>query len=300
MKKNITAVVYILVCLACSEESVNTDPIDNNTSNLSIRFTSIPITAIDHNREYNYNLRTGLTEGDTTIFFNLKIPNWLSYNLENNSISGLADWENVNEVFNVSLQATNKIDTIQQSFSIEVKLGEIICDSSFGDPEQSEYILPFKTGESYLVNQSYCPSNPAWGHHNWFAYDFEMDIGQEIIASRGGEVIAIQSHNPDVADCSGGKENWVFVLHDDGTVMQYVHLQQDGIKVSKGQMVSQGELLGISGNSGCSSGPHTHIALFRNRTNYDRQSTIPFNYKNANGPLDGNNGLVHNEIYTAL
>jgi len=178
--------------------------------------------------------------------------------------------------------------------------GEIECNSFFGDPAKSLYVLPFKAGEQFTINQSYCPPNPGWGHANWFAYDFKMSIGNTIIASRAGQVIAAQDHNPDVSDCSGGKENWVFIVHNDGTVMQYVHLQQNGLQVEKGESVTQGQIIGLSGNSGCSSGPHTHVALFKDGTNYDRQSTIPFNYKNAEGPLDKNNGLMFNQTYKAL
>ena len=42
------------------------------------------------------------------------------------------------------------------------------------------------------------------------------------------------------------------------------------------------------------------VALFRDDSNYDRQATIPFNFSNADGPLDRNNGLILKERYEAL
>lgn len=126
-----------------------------------------------------------------------------------------------------------------------------------------------------------------------------MNIGETVLASRGGQVIAVQESNPDVPSCAGGRENYVFIRHNDGTVMSYVHLRQNGVDVTQGQVVNAGDVLGQSGNSGCSSGPHLHVALFRDGTNYDRQSTLPFNYSNAEGELDANNGLKHQGSYLA-
>lgn len=295
--------VIVAVLIACSEnDNVNPDA-NEEVKESSIKFTSSGSKSVDHNREYNYKLDVESTEGDTVIY-TINHPAWLNFDPSTSKLSGIAGWSNLNQSFDFSISATNLIDTVKQAVLIEVVLGEIICNTPFGEPSDSEYILPYEVGEENLFNQSYCSSNPAWGHHNWFAYDIKMDIGETIIASRTGEVIASQDHNPDLqagtADCSGGKENWIFILHSDGTVMSYVHLMQDGITVNKGDIVEQGQVLGKSGNSGCSSGPHTHIALFRDRTNYDRQSTLPFNYKNAEGALDSNNGLVLNNSYTAM
>jgi hypothetical protein len=283
--------------ISCSDNSGSKDPKPDHEPGIII--TSVPGKKIDHNREYRYQVSTRLIAGDTSIF-NVHAPSWLSFDHEQALLHGTAGWNNLNKEFSIRIQASNEIDTVEQQFSITVVLGEIICNSEFGIPEESEYVLPFGVGESFLVNQSYCPSNPSWGHHNWFAYDFEMEIGEAVLASRGGEVIAVRAFNPDVSDCSGGKENFVFILHSDGTVMQYVHLKQGSILVEAGQTVVKGDKLGLSGNSGCSAGPHTHVALFRDRTNYDRQSTIPFNYVNAEGPLDVNHGLVYNKVYKAL
>lgn len=297
--KDILLVSIFLIIYSCSSNSDENTPGPEPEIVSTIKFISSPQKTTDHNRIYRYSLRTEITDGDE-VTYKVSIPSWLNFNVEQNLISGVADWGNVSRNFNISVTATNNIDEVTQSYQLEVKLGEIICNQNFGDPDMSEYILPFQEGESYEVNQSYCPTNTTWGHHDWFAYDFDMPFNTNIIASRSGEVIASQDHNPDVSDCSGGKENWVFILHDDGTVMQYVHLKQNSIVVNKGDLVEQGQYLGLSGNSGCSSGPHTHVALFKDRTNYDRQSTIPLNYKNAEGSLDTNNGLIYKERYKAL
>ena len=232
------------------------------------------------------------------IEYNIQKPEWIEFDEPSLTFSGTPGWGRLNTTFKIRIEASNAVDTAFQEVSVAVVLGEIICSSDFGDPEESAYILPFNEGEGYLLSQSYCPSNPQWGHHQWFAYDFDMPMGTDVIASRSGQVIAALGTNPDgTREC--GRENYVFVLHDDGTVMQYVHFRQNGVVVRSGERVEQGQFLGASGDSGCSIGPHTHVALFRERSNYVRQYSMPFNYLNADGPLDSRGGLVQNEYFIA-
>ena len=176
---------------------------------------------------------------------------------------------------------------------------EIDCNVDFGDPASSNYILPFSPGKEYPLSQTYCPPNPAWGHHNWFAYDFDMNIGDTIIAARAGTVIFVDEQWVD-GNRTPGEENFIFIEHSDGTVASYVHLTKDGVLRRVNERVSQGQPIGLSGDTGNSAGPHLHFAVFGNRFNFDRQSTRPVNFRNAEGPLDDNRGLVHQGKYLAL
>jgi murein DD-endopeptidase MepM/ murein hydrolase activator NlpD len=54
------------------------------------------------------------------------------------------------------------------------------------------------------------------------------------------------------------------VLHDDGTMSLYAHLNWNSIRVRPGQLVERGEYLADSGNTGFSSGPHLHFVVQRN------------------------------------
>ena len=58
--------------------------------------------------------------------------------------------------------------------------------------------------------------------------------------------------------------NFVRVLHDDGTMGVYLHLKQGSVSVREGQRVAVGSALGLSGNTGNSSGPHLHFVVQRN------------------------------------
>ena len=54
----------------------------------------------------------------------------------------------------------------------------------------------------------------------------------------------------------------------------YAHLQAGGVLVAPGRQVRTGDLIGLSGNSGYSTGPHLHFAVQANRGM--RLESLPF------------------------
>lgn len=231
----------------------------------------------------------------------MSMPSWITFESKTNTLSGEAGWDHVCNSFDIKLVGIQGDKTIDLSCQLAVNSGEIIWEQGFGAPENSLYTLPYEVGKTYKFSQVNCSVNPVKGHHNWFAYDIDMDIGETVLASKAGEVIAVQKSNSDEgADCSGGKENFVFIRHGDGTVKSYAHFTTNGVIAEVGDWTDQGQAIALSGNSDCTAGPHTHVAWFRYRTNFDRQSTLPFKYSNAMGSLNANSALVLGEEYTAL
>ena len=76
------------------------------------------------------------------------------------------------------------------------------------------------------------------------------------------------------------RANFVKIRHDDGTIGHYVHLRHLGVEVSVGDGIRSGELIGYSGSTGYSSGPHLYFEVFSATRNLERR-TIPVKFRTA-------------------
>ncbi len=94
------------------------------------------------------------------------------------------------------------------------------------------------------------------GTHN--GTDFRAAPGTPISAAGDGTVTATGDTDRVCAGASYGK--WVLIGHKNGLSTLYAHL--DLIKVFQGQSVNVGDLVGYSGNTGYSTGPHLHFTVF--------------------------------------
>ena len=114
-----------------------------------------------------------------------------------------------------------------------------------------------------------------------YAYDLAAPIGTPIYAMRGGRVVGLQDKYPDTG---GGRSryskfNYVWIEHDAGYRSAYLHMQQnflDAVPLRKGTYVEAGQLIGFSGNSGFSTGPHLHIEVQRPGRRSGFNKTVPF------------------------
>jgi len=81
--------------------------------------------------------------------------------------------------------------------------------------------------------------------------DYRVNVGTPVRAAASGVVILIST------GWSGGYGNEIVISHGGGVATRYAHLSR--FNVSTGQTVSQGDVIGYSGNSGRSTGPHLHF-----------------------------------------
>jgi len=85
-----------------------------------------------------------------------------------------------------------------------------------------------------------------------YGQDFAVPYGTDVYATGDGTVIESGWN-------SGGFGNFIVIDHGYGLQSTYGHLSQ--IKVSRGMNVKRGDLIGLSGNTGTSSGPHLHYQI---------------------------------------
>jgi murein DD-endopeptidase MepM/ murein hydrolase activator NlpD len=124
-----------------------------------------------------------------------------------------------------------------------------------------------------------------------YAYDVLMPIGTAVRAARGGSVLLVEERFVD-GTRRPGEENFINVSHDDGSIAGYVHLTQGGALVEVGQHVSQGEVIGISGDTGSSTEPHLHVHVQA----CSGCGTVPLTFKNTRPHPTG---LALGETYRA-
>lgn len=102
--------------------------------------------------------------------------------------------------------------------------------------------------------------------------DFAAPIGTAIYSSLAGTVVEV--NYKDTPWCQYGL--WVLVKHGNGLTTLYAHLSS--ISVTKGQSVNTGDLIGHSGNTGYSTGPHLHYSVYASQavsfTNYTCNSGV--------------------------
>lgn len=141
-------------------------------------------------------------------------------------------------------------------------------------PGISPVSVKFRLGDGYKFRAIH----PVLGTprmHN--GQDFEVPYGTQVYATGDGSVIE-SGYN------SGGFGNCIVIDHGYGFQTVYGHLSD--IRVVRGQNVKRGDLIGISGSTGLSNGPHLHyqveqlgqhknpINFFNNDVNADEYSEM--------------------------
>jgi murein DD-endopeptidase MepM/ murein hydrolase activator NlpD len=157
-----------------------------------------------------------------------------------------------------------------------------------GDPRARHlpdrpYLLPIPPGINFHFSQAFHGASTHTHPQSEYAVDIPMPVGTHIHAARGGVIMDIANDY-----FTGGKgtqfeqkANFIRVLHDDGTMAIYAHLNVESIQYPVGTRIERGQFIAESGNTGYSSGPHLHFAVQQNVGRELR--SIPFEFENKGG-----------------
>lgn len=161
-------------------------------------------------------------------------------------------------------------------------------------PDPYAYRIPFRAGKSFMILQGF---HGKFSHRgsNEHAVDFDCPVATNVLATRPGLVVAANASaqgsgtSADFLDYR--RTNFVMVLHEDGTLGEYMHLAPSGVRVSIGQWVERGDELALSGNTGYSSTPHLHFQVITAAEDGVNAQSFPFQFqvtsKSIETPVQG-------------
>ncbi len=123
-------------------------------------------------------------------------------------------------------------------------------------------LVELQIGESFvfpLASPSPITSLFGWRWHP-IHNDYRFHSGTDLGAPQGTPILATQSGQVSLADYLGGYGLTVILRHNDNTLeSRYAHMSH--ILVKPGEWVEQGDVIGLVGSTGNSTGPHLHFEL---------------------------------------
>lgn len=143
--------------------------------------------------------------------------------------------------------------------------------------------LPWTPGRAVHVNQSNYGRRTHLNDSNAHSWDFGLPLGSDVVAGIAG-VVESTGDDCDVLDsrgCNNGYGNFVKLRVADETCASFLHLSE--VFVGEGDAVAVGEIVGRSGSSGNSSGPHLHYEREDCRTGRSFETT----FYEAGKPIEG-------------
>lgn len=157
--------------------------------------------------------------------------------------------------------------------------------NSFTDPRSFRHgevpslvsVAPF-AGEhriSSVMNPSrvHPVTGKARPHHG---VDVAMPTGTPLKAMQDGTIERVSDQG------AKGYGKYMDIRYRDGTMSRYAHMSEHGKDLKVGTKVSAGQQVGLSGNTGTSTGPHAHIEYWDKQGN--RRDFRDFVAKNENRP----------------
>ncbi len=150
-----------------------------------------------------------------------------------------------------------------KGFSFRLSYEQMIGPPLEKLPLEIDYYPPFPLGLQFPISQGFDNDVTHSKPPNQYAVDIVMPIGTPVLAARAGKVMDMEDdfHGAAQKERFLTRSNQIRILHDDGTMAVYAHLQANSLRVRQGAKVARGQWIANSGNTGYSNGPHLHFVI---------------------------------------
>ena len=139
-------------------------------------------------------------------------------------------------------------------------------------------------------------------HTGWLkhAVDFDLPEGTPFHAIQDGVVVDVKDQGG--SNCRHSlfrcqdSLNKIITMSTDGVLIEYLHIKNGGSLVELGDSVVAGDLIGFSGNTGFSSGPHLHVAAVAATVDATvglMQTTLPMRFFTRQGLINLDRGRAY-------
>ena len=186
--------------------------------------------------------------------------------------------------------------------SLENRIQIALNRDAFARPTPGLFRFPFKGWyriTQYFGNTSYSRTG-AYNGRGHSGVDFATPMGTPVYAPAGGVVTAADDTGAYGGYNAAGKYvsclsygKWIVINHQNGLSTRFNHLSL--IKVADGQAIKAGQLIGYSGNTGISTGPHLHMSVMATQGVQIKKlgEVITTNYcRNARAPIVAGNAYL--------
>lgn len=234
-------------------------------------------------------------------------------------------------ILDVDIEEKNNSPIIQKEKVIEPKHGNFvlsdfeiseiddyynkICDSIIADKDATKkkysfdkyakdalerWLPPMPSTNSNSNNWPWYNSKISTKGHNGIDFSAGNDTGRLVRAVEDGKARVIKRYVYDSFTKGYDYQYSVEIVHDEklGLKTEYTHLIQNSIMVKpgqEGQEVKKGDIIGLLGNTGNTSGSHLHYAIWMGNLNVD-----PFNRDIFDSKYDSSCDIYHDTYHDIL
>lgn len=250
--------------------------LNQDIENLKLRYSLL-------NRKYDdafskvYSLRLS----DDKRFRPILNMDTLPGSIRNPGYGGVDRYKDIEGFANTPLMilAHQKLDALNNLTRVQEESFKTINEKRIEWAREQEYvpkICPVDPAITRGDEFKFREVHPVTGKPEWhFGQDFNAPYGTNVFATGNGTVTV-------AGWSSNGFGNYVMIDHGYGYQSIYGHLSK--INVSVGLNVKRGDLIGLSGNTGTSSGPHLHYQIefngkHENALNFFSDDLTPDEYR---------------------